>query len=319
MRLTDRVLSVLPPPASIAMDAAGVDISGESVKCVSLKRRGGGRFALDAYRQIAIPEGAVVAGEIQVSERLVEILRTLRLRFGVRFAHASLPGKKSQLYQTIVPVGASDFRASIATSFKEQIPLPEGEVVFDFEPMRTVEAGTVVSVTVCARRIVDTYTRVFQSAGITLLSLEAEGQSLARATLSPSDKSLVIMIVDFGTKTTRIAITEHNVVACTETFDAEVDTLAPTLKKHLADWKTSSPSGISHIPVEKIIFCGSGANLRGFAERLEGSVGVPVSMANVWGNAVSLDSYIPPMPFPMSLEYATAIGLAERNFISLPW
>ena len=343
------------------MPAGGIDISGSSVKCVLLRQKG-----LDAelasFMETPVPSGAVVAGDIEEPGRIVDILRSLRLRLGVHYAAASLSERKAYLYQTVVPESA-DFRAAVESDLEEHIPLPPGEVIFDFEPVRRSEEGMVLSVTAYARRIVQTYEKVFREAGIVLRSLEVESQALARAALSPIDKKKTLMLIDFGRRTTRIAIAENGVVAFTATLDVGGDTLTSAamkllnvpepeaeriknekgflmneenkdlvealmttvsvvkdeVAKHLAYWNAPGVHDLPRKNVEKIILCGGNANLRGFPEYLEGAIGLPVSIADVWSGAFSLDAYVPAMPFQTSLEYATAIGLAERSLTTAQW
>lgn len=356
------LLNIFPIPANIAMNAAGVDISQTSVKYVSLAEHGE-TLALRSYGTTPLPSGAVVAGDIEQEDRVIEVLRTLRLRHGIHYANAALPEKKAYLYTTLVPAGSKSLRAGVEFDFETHVPLPPGEAVFDFEPVRVIEAGTIVAVTAFARRIVESYRSVFKKAGITLRALEVESQSLARAAIPPSEKESTMMMIDFGKYTTRIAIVENSVVMFTATVEvgggtlteavmkrmnvpeaeAEkiknekgflmsadnkdlVETLMTTvsvvkdeLVKHLSYWNSPASDDLPRRPVERAVICGGNANLRGFPEYLEGFLNIPVITANVWTNAFSFDKYVPQMPFPESLEYATAIGLALRGTTKGKW
>lgn len=362
MSFRSALLSVFPIPQGLAMPAAGIDISQGSVKCVALSERGDA-LSLRTFGEAPLPEGVVVAGDIEIKDKIVETLRSFRLRHGVHYASASLPEKKAYLFQVLVPPEAKNLRAGVEFDFESHVPLPPGEAVFDFEPVRRIERGTVVSVTAYARRIVEEYRTAFQDAGITLRSLEIESQALARAVISQSDRAKTVMMIDFGKYTTRIAVVEYGVVAFTATVDvggdamtqavmkrmnvpepeaeqiknekgflmsAEnkdlVETLMSTvsvvkdeLVKHLSYWNNPSEDDLPRTPIERAIICGGNANLRGFPEYLEGFLNVPVSIGNVWGNGLSFDSYVPPMPFSQSLEYATSIGLALRGRSTQSW
>jgi type IV pilus assembly protein PilM len=257
----------------------------------------------------------------------------------------------------------TNLKAGVEFDFETHVPLPPGEALFDYEPIRRVEAGTIVAVTAYAKRIVNQYTSVFHDAGITPRSFEVESQALARAAVRESDRSKVVMLIDFGRRTTRIAVVEYGVVAFTATVDIGGDTLTTAVMKvfnvpeaeaeeiknnkgflmnkdnknlvealmttvsvmkdeivkHITYWNTPPADDLPRKPIEKIIMCGGNANLRGFLEYLEGSVSVPVSMANVWANAFSLDEYVPQMQISESLEYSTAIGLAIRDVVNPIW
>lgn len=357
-----RALSVFPPPSAVAMPSAGIDISGNSIKYVSLKETPLG-LRVQSFTETPLEKGIIVDGDIEKQEQVVEVLRSYRLRGGIRNAMASIPERKAYLYQTLVPKGETNFRSIIESTLEAYVPLPPKETVFDFEPVRAVQAGDIVAVTAYAKRMVDAYVEVFKVAGITLRSLEVESQALARAVLRGEDRRRAVMIIDLGKQTTRIAIADSGAVSFTASLDMGGDTLTGAIMKNfnvseaeaekmksergflmskdnaglvealmttvsvmkeeiarqMAGWSTSSRSGITRLPVEKVIVCGGNANLRGLPEYLEASLRVPVVMANVWGNAFALDSYVPPMDFRESLEYATAIGLAIRGGSTLPW
>ncbi|MFZ2253346.1 MAG: pilus assembly protein PilM [Minisyncoccia bacterium] len=67
--------------------------------------------------------------------------------------------------------------------------------------------------------------------------------------------------------------------------------------------------------IKKIILCGGSSNLLGLPEYLTEKLEIQTERAQVWKNAFSLETYIPPITRKYSYGYATAIGLALRNFI----
>jgi type IV pilus assembly protein PilM len=67
--------------------------------------------------------------------------------------------------------------------------------------------------------------------------------------------------------------------------------------------------------IKKIIVCGGSANLLGLPQFLEDTLEIPVELAHVWTNAFSLEEKIPPISRRYSYGYATAIGLALKNFM----
>lgn len=362
MSFRTRTLSIFPPPPIVAMPSAGIDISNNSIKCVVLKKNSLG-LRVQSFNENQLQSGIVVDGDIEKHTAVVDILRSYRLRHGVRYAVASIPERKAYLYQTLIPVGESDLRAGVEFGLEAHVPLPAKDMVFDFEVVRRVQAGTIVAVTAYAKRVVDAYAKAFQDSGIVLRSLEVESQALARAVLDADDRSGVVMIVDLGRQTTRIAIADNGAVSFTSSIDVGGDALSEAITKklnipsdeaekikkergllmsaentdvvealmitvsvlkdeivrHLSDWGIASADGITRLPVEKIIVCGGNANVRGFSEHLETFTSVPVVVANVWTNAFALDTYVPPMEFQESLEYATAIGLAIRGSNTLQW
>jgi type IV pilus assembly protein PilM len=68
--------------------------------------------------------------------------------------------------------------------------------------------------------------------------------------------------------------------------------------------------------IKKIILCGGSSNLLGLPEFLSDKLCIPTERAQVWQNAFSLESFIPPITRKYSYGYATAIGLALREFVN---
>ncbi|XKT74601.1 MAG: type IV pilus assembly protein PilM [Patescibacteria group bacterium UBA2163] len=231
MQFFSRTARMFPPPQYLAMSGAGIDIGSHSVKSMVLAQQRAG-CVLQSYRETPLAEGVVVDGDIEQPDKMVELLRSLRLRERIRFAHASLSERKAYLYQTWVPSSERNLRAAVEFSLESHVPIPPNDVVFDFEVVQRDGEGTHVSVTAYAKRVIELYQQVFNDAGITLRSLEVESQALGRAVLSPEDKKHTTMVVDFGKKTTRIAIFEHGVVGFTVTVDVGGETLTTAVMKH---------------------------------------------------------------------------------------
>ncbi len=362
MSFRERVLSVFPIPNSLALLSAGVDISSGSIKCAQFSRSGS-MLELSVHNETPLPEGVVVDGDIENPQKVVDVLRSFRLRNGIKSAHACLPEKKAYLYQTLIPNGTKDIREAIEAELESHVPLPPSETLFDFEIIRTVGTGTVVSVTAYAKRVVNEYAAAFEAAGVMLRSLEVESQALARAVVSQKKKDHATMIIDFGRNTTRVAIADGGVVAFTATIDVGGATLttavmkhfgvseeeAEKLKnewgflmnkenkevvtalmttlsvvrdevvKHFSYWNTVGDSDVPRKSITEVVLCGGNANLKGLPEYFGASISAPVSVADVWQNAFSLDMHIPALPFQESLEFATAIGLALRGAHTNIW
>lgn len=62
--------------------------------------------------------------------------------------------------------------------------------------------------------------------------------------------------------------------------------------------------------INSVMLTGGSSNLKGLPAYLTETLGVPALRANVWENALSLDTTVPPIHRRVSYGYATAIGLA---------
>jgi Tfp pilus assembly PilM family ATPase len=73
--------------------------------------------------------------------------------------------------------------------------------------------------------------------------------------------------------------------------------------------------GLPRPAIEAVVLSGGQASLPGLIDYMRGNLPVPVSVGNPWIN-VGEPGSLPPIEYQQSLRFATAIGLALRNFES---
>jgi type IV pilus assembly protein PilM len=101
-----------------------------------------------------------------------------------------------------------------------------------------------------------------------------------------------------------------------EAMERFAETLRSNVERYYLYWQTHKDAKdaqtlpMSNPPITNIILSGGYANIAGLPEYLSRELRVKTGRANVWTNAFSLDTYIPPIPYRESLGYASAIGLA---------
>lgn len=94
-----------------------------------------------------------------------------------------------------------------------------------------------------------------------------------------------------------------------EAMMATVSAIKDELSTRIQYWNDKA-TGQTDRYIEDVILCGGSANLRGLPAYLSKTLGLPVSMADVWQNAFSTNEVVPPIDLRHSYGYATAIGLA---------
>ena len=72
----------------------------------------------------------------------------------------------------------------------------------------------------------------------------------------------------------------------------------------------TSDAEASLIGVKKVLIAGREAGIIGFRDFLAISLKIPVEIANVWINILSLEDDVPEISMKESLSYGTAFGLA---------
>ena len=94
-----------------------------------------------------------------------------------------------------------------------------------------------------------------------------------------------------------------------------VSAIRDEISRRLNYWQGKALANSAHEPVSRAILAGGNASLRGLPEYLEGTLGVPVIAGDVFTNLASRNTWIPTLDYTESLAYATAIGLALRDYI----
>ena len=90
--------------------------------------------------------------------------------------------------------------------------------------------------------------------------------------------------------------------------------LAEEVARHFHYWDTRRDDrGERMTPVGRVLVVGGSANLKGLSDVIAMKVQAPTSRGNVWRNICSFDDYIPPIDRRVSLQFATAAGLALRG------
>ena len=66
--------------------------------------------------------------------------------------------------------------------------------------------------------------------------------------------------------------------------------------------------------VTRVLLTGGQATLPGLVQYLAGGLGLAVELGDVWTNILDARRVLPPIKFNDSFKYATALGLALRDF-----
>ncbi len=93
-----------------------------------------------------------------------------------------------------------------------------------------------------------------------------------------------------------------------------VSAIRDEIARHLEYWQSHAAHASAHEPVTQAILAGGNASVRGLPEYLEGSLRIPVATGDVFTNLASRDHWLPDLDYNESLAYATAIGLALRDY-----
>ncbi len=219
------------PPRFLSMPTTGIDISVSGIKVVSLKETTKG-LVLDRFGEHALPEGAIVHGEIVNHTAVIDALKSIRKTYNVQSANITLPEARTYLFDAdVAGKTKEEWRTGVEQHLDEYIPLPPGEVLFDVAPVQEKDGMTHVAGVGVARRIVDLTLSAFDEAGIGVEAVESETFAIPRALL-PKDNQETVLIIDFGRMTTKLIIASHGMPLFATTLDIGGHAITIAIQKH---------------------------------------------------------------------------------------
>lgn len=222
-----------PTPGLLSPPAAGIDISDSSVKWLVLAPEHDG-LRVASFGEMGLEAGIVVSGAVKSVEGLAAKLSEVRRQLhGVRFAHTALPEEAAYVFEMHIPEGTSrrEAKSLIEFEFEGRVPLSPQAAVFDFDIIQKHDdgEGEDIGVSVFPLELAESYTNAFDASGMSLVSLELEARSIARAVIGRDES--VTLLVDFGRARTGFAVVKRGIPIFTSTVDAGGDTMARALKE----------------------------------------------------------------------------------------
>ena len=226
-------------------NAFGLDIGDLSIKIVQLDNTTGHKripsFRLKALRQITLPPGLIVNGEIQEPEKVRTYLQHLisgkgekkgAKPLGGKWVVGSLPEIHSFIKVIHLEKEARDvLDDDIVTLAKQHIPFDEEMYYLDWQILPPISEGnTRILIGAAPKYIVDMYTYLIESLGLSILSLEIEALAIARSLIT-ADKLYAgeaRAILDVGATQSSLIIYDHETIQFSKTlpFSGELLTTA---------------------------------------------------------------------------------------------
>lgn len=186
-----------------------------------------------------------------------------------------MPKMTPEEYATAVPIEAAQY-----------LPIPVEEVYLDFQTLITHPDEPLADLLLVAspKKLVDEYVEVTKMAGFELVALETKPIAVGRA-ISVIYPLNGVLIAEIGTEITRVSIWDTNNIRLITSIGLGKNQISgpAASKQEMLD----NPSMITIVdellnairyhqnrdykpnPVEKILLCGSGANVAGLKEFLE--------------------------------------------------
>jgi type IV pilus assembly protein PilM len=269
--MLDFLNHLFPPPKFIDPPIVGLDVSDRSIKYVELSETASGR-RLKRFGKKDLPPGIIVSGEIKKADEFSSLLASIFKPQKISRIFAAMPEERAYVSVIKLPeMEPSSMRDAIELELSRIIPLPAGEIIFDFEllPATIIAKDATITedqplhrdimVYAFPRLVVQNYLDAYLNAGLLPEFFTMETVSLSRA-LIPADKSLLpVMIIDFGKTRTSFVIVAERLVRFSSTVNiagAELDqAIAKSLKISLAEAeKIKKEKGLAKTAENQIVF-----------------------------------------------------------------
>lgn len=329
------LLSHLQKTFHVRPTAFGCDISDHSIRLAYLKEEHG-LLNLVSFVTHPLPEGAVSGGSIVDADKAALAFReALTLVTGEKirtpYLVSSLPEPQSFLRIVQLPkLSEKEIAEAIKLEVEANIPLPLGDVYYDWEVSRGGEANPDhldILVAASPKMLVDAYEQLFSRVGLKPVAFDIDALAIARSIVPSVTLNEVVLIIDIAYHRTTFVVYAGSLVRFTASAsvsgkDISTSTLQSVVKRIAAyahqyiDFFTThaAHTHLSQVEVKKVIVCGDEMHAQGLVSALALEVGLPVSLANPWVNILHPPLHeVPLLPYKDSLGYATALGLALRG------
>jgi type IV pilus assembly protein PilM len=219
----------------------------------------GKKMRVVGYGHAAFPNDAIVEGIVSDPQTIAKHIKPLLQQPGAghitsRRAVVALPGGKVFIRTLqLPPMAQEDLEQAIRFEAEQYVPVPISDLYIDYEVIPQDQAPMIqpaqtnsapkpaapgaeehqdVLMVAAPRAIVDSYLKLFDYLGLELDSIETTLAAITRAMIAAGSSNQASMVLDFGSRSTDMAI-YNRVVRLTGSISVGGDDMTDTLVKSL--------------------------------------------------------------------------------------
>jgi type IV pilus assembly protein PilM len=197
----------------------GVDIGRRSIRAVELENADKARPAVTRIHEVALPDGAVNAGEVLEVQTVATAVRKLWSEgsFTSKNVVLGVGNQRVIARDLTVPKLASlqQVREALPFQVQDMLPVPVGDAILDFYPISESqgETGPVINGLLIAaiKEAVLANVNAVQGAGLRALTVDLIPFALTRALVRGSLAEATVVLVDVGANTTQVVVSSRGV------------------------------------------------------------------------------------------------------------
>lgn len=194
---------------------------------------------IQALANVTMPKGVVTNDEFTDISALTKLLEKSLTRpqhgnFSTKRVVVSIPESKS--FVRVIPLqNMSEAQIGNAIIFEVEsyIPLPIDQVYLDWQVLSQTKDGLEILVIASPREYIDKYLKVLEGAGLQVIGIETEAQSVARA-LVPQTVKEPILIADMDAFKTALIMVQDATLQFTSSVPIAGNSFTELLVKNLS-------------------------------------------------------------------------------------
>lgn len=316
--MLNKFLKNFPPPKYINVPYTGIVFSDNSIRMLALDKKNKHPVF---FSEVPLEEGIIEMGKVKNEEALSKIFSEKKAGWESPFVRFSIPEETSYIFTAEIPVlPGKDARESVSFILEENVPLPLGDISFDFavQKIDQNQNGYLAKVAVIAisTSVIAPYISSLRKAGLEPLLCVNESQATAYSVM-PRGSHEVGIIVHIHKQSAGIYIVNSrlvefsSVVSISPALSSEdlVELIKAEVLKAIDYWSAQRVKEEGEPNILHCRLCGEYENIMVLSKQICEIKDMNSSLANVWVNAFSIDDYIPEISFDDSLRFASAVGL----------
>lgn len=338
------------------MSVFGLDIGSTTLKMVEVKKEGG-KFRIVAAGLAPTPQPGVSSEAEKDVVAVSSAIKKLHQDARISSKEAMIALPESQVFSRVVELprmNDNELAQAVPWQAEQFIPLPLEQVNLDWQVVawgNNKKGGEKIKVLLVAAPLplIQKYVRYVELAGFKVAGIETEIIASTRALISPD--SLPTMLIDFGARTTNLAVVYKDYVLMTrsiqtagEAFTRAVATSLSLTPAQAEEYKITYGLGQTQLegkvrkalapifevviieikkaiafwkeneeqPVSLVILGGGSANLPEVAPFLTQSLGIEVQIGDPFSRLIQDEQVLGKLR-PNAPLFVVAVGLAEKE------
>lgn len=336
-------------------DHVGIDFGTHSVKAVELSNITTNPKLVNFGSQ-ATPKGVVNSEEKEDQKALANVVKKLYSDSQIKNKSIVVALPEFSVFTRFLEfpgVKKEELKDAVFYEAKQYIPVPISEVRMSYIPIGFNEAKNAPRVLLVAAplKIIETYIKITEMAGLEIVAIETESVALGRAMHRATNQRHVVML-DFGANSTDMSIMADGYLVFSQSISIGSDSLTQAIinkfnfeYNQAEEYKRNygiTPNVLENkiyevlspvlesimlevsrgiefyknktlaTPPTDFILTGDGALLPGLATYISKALHVNATIANPWSN-ISVDRKFKDIISKSGPSYSVAIGLALKD------